>query len=242
MSRLRASFPALPIALSSYRYPTLHPQLPWQAFLEKCDLNMPQVYWLLAHNPAEQLNRSVNEFQALVPFRPIIPVGAAFYEHNWSPAPEEVVQFMQTAQVLNLSAANFWEWANCRRLLLPVWDAIKNYTWGTLPAQDIAQRLITALNSHNVNLVTNLYQSGAVHVTSARTIQGINALKGWYTALLSQILPNATFTLTSFSGEGSVRHLNWTAASSAGNVNNGNDTLGIVNDQIAYHYTYFTIT
>nr|MBI2905973.1 hypothetical protein [Chloroflexota bacterium] len=51
MSALRASLPNLPIALSSYRYPSYHTTLPWREFLEKCDLNMPQVYWEQAHNP-----------------------------------------------------------------------------------------------------------------------------------------------------------------------------------------------
>ena len=33
MSQLRSAYPALPIALSSYRYPSLHPQVPWEGIL-----------------------------------------------------------------------------------------------------------------------------------------------------------------------------------------------------------------
>ena len=46
MSRLRLALPNFPIALSSFRYPTYHPAFPWQAFLERVDINMPQVYWV----------------------------------------------------------------------------------------------------------------------------------------------------------------------------------------------------
>ncbi len=62
MTALRAGLGNLPIALSSYRFPSFHKDFPWQAFLEKCDLNMPQVYWEQAHNPDVQLQRSVTEF------------------------------------------------------------------------------------------------------------------------------------------------------------------------------------
>lgn len=93
MKRLRNAYPSLPIALCSYRYPTYHPQVPWSVFLEQCDYNMPQVYWEQAHNPADQLRRSVLEFQALSPFRPIIPVGSAYRRGSWAASPTEVLDF-----------------------------------------------------------------------------------------------------------------------------------------------------
>ena len=52
MTRIKAGMPSsTPIGLSSYRWPTYHPEFPWKEFLEKCDVNMPQVYWVKAHNP-----------------------------------------------------------------------------------------------------------------------------------------------------------------------------------------------
>ena len=45
MNRMRSALPDLPMALSSYRFPSYHAQLPWRVFLEKVDYNMPQVYW-----------------------------------------------------------------------------------------------------------------------------------------------------------------------------------------------------
>jgi len=56
------------------------------------------------------------------------------------------------------------------------------------------------------------------------------------------VLPNATFELTGYSGTGNSRHLTWTATSSAGQVTNGNDTFGLMNGKIGYHYTFFTVS
>lgn len=243
MDKLRDSLPSLPIALCSYRFPSYHPQIPWQIFLEKCDLNMPQVYWEFAHNPTEQLTRSVREFQAMTPYRPIIPIGAAYRRGSWSPTIDDVQQFLQTAQDLNLSAANFWEWSNTRRYLPDVWEAIKDYSWSTTPVPpEVTQLYIAALNTHDPDQVLNLYSPNALHVTGAQTIQGADAIHSWYQTVFNQLLPNATFTHTGFSGTGNSRHFTWTATSTAGNVNNGNDTFGLLSDKIIYHYTYFSVT
>lgn len=242
MTQLRTGLPGFPVALTSYRYPSYHPQFPWRAFLEKCDLNMPQVYWMQNHNPGEQLTRCVNEFQALVPFRPIIPVGAAFCEDNWSPTTSDVKEFLQTAQRLNLRAANFWEWSNCRSRLPDIWREIADYDWPVHTTPDICQQYISALNSHDPNKVVNLYYPSGVHVTALRTVQGTPAIHNWYTNFFSQTLPDATFLLTSFSGTGSSRYLTWTALSNAGRVQNGSDTLGLINGKIAYHYTFFSVS
>jgi hypothetical protein len=36
MEEVRSALPGLPVALSSFRYPSMHSQLPWKEFLEKC--------------------------------------------------------------------------------------------------------------------------------------------------------------------------------------------------------------
>lgn len=246
MSSLRAGLPSTPIALSSYRYPSYHPQLPWRQFLDGCDFNMPQVYWMQAHNAGDQLIRSVREFQGMTPYRPVIPTGAAFMEGGWKPTSAEVLEFLQTAQSLNLSAANFYIWDSCSSAatgLGDVWNTIRDYPWApaTLPS-DITIRYIDALNTHNPDTVVELYNPTAVHVTAARTIQGTTAIRAWYQSLFTQLLPNAKFTLTGYSGSGSSRHFTWTAAGTQGKVENGNDTLGLVNEKISYHYSFFTIT
>ncbi len=243
MTRLRASLPDVPIVLSSYRFPTYHPLLPWQAFLEKCDYNMPQVYWIAAHNPADQLVRCLREFEAITPFRPIIPTGAAFQEGGWQPTPAEVTEFLRAAQDLNLTAANLYEWYNCRTYLPDVWDAVSSFPWPQDPSTlDIVQRYIAALNSHDLLRILELYNPNAVHVTAERTIQGLDAIRNWYEVLFSQTLPVAFFTLLDFTGTLGSRQFTWTAQSSAGNVNNGSDAFGLVGGKITYHYTHFTVT
>lgn len=242
MDRLRTAYPDLPVALSSYRFPSYHPRIPWKEFLERCNYNMPQVYWVLAHNPSDQLINSVREFQGVIPYRPVIPTGSAYKSGSWQATPEDVVSFLKTAQELNLSAVNFWEWSNCRRYLPGVWNAIAQYNWAAGPApKDIVHRYIDALNSRNINQIINLYAPNAVHINASRTVQGIAAIRGWYETLLSQVVRNGVFSLTGFSGSGNSRHLTWTAKSETGNVRNGNDTLGLLDGKIGYHYTFFTV-
>lgn len=244
MTQLRSAMPSLEIALSSYRFPNYHPQLPWKEFLEGCTLNMPQVYWLKAHNPGEQLTRCVREFQAMTPSRPIVPTGAAFREWGWKPSAQEVLEFFKTARSLNMTGINFWEWYDARAGIMPhVWDVIRDYPWSR-PAsgKDFCETYIAALNGRDENRMVNLYTSTAVHITSARTTQGLDQLRNWYNLFFRQLLPNASFTLTGYAGMGNSRHLTWTATSSAGRVQNGSDTIGLLNDKINYQYSFFTVT
>ena len=101
---------------------------------------------------------------------------------------------------------------------------------------------IDSLNTGNVETVVSLYNPSAVHINAARTAAGIDALRAWYTTVFNQYLPGAKFKLTGFSGTGASRHFTWTATSSRGKVENGNDTLGLANNKIAYHYTFFTVS
>lgn len=244
MNYLKAGIPNTPTALSSYRYPSYHPQLPWDEFLSRVDYNMPQVYWMFATNPGEQLTRSVQEFAAMEYNPPIVPTGAAFREHGWQPTAEQDLEFLLAARSLNLSAANFWEWSSCR-LDLPtdVWATIAGFDWegAYISPTEIAVQYISALNSHDPVNVMKLYNDNAVHISSARTLQGKDKIFTWYFTLLKQLLPGGVFTLTGHSGTGNSRHLTWIAKSDKGDVMNGNDTLGMLNGKIIYHYTYFTI-
>jgi hypothetical protein len=242
-SRLGNNFP---IALSSYRFPSYHPELPWNEFLEKVDINMPQVYWINSSNPGSQLAQTLREFDSpkFTTHPPIIPTGAAFTEHNWTPDVSEVKEFLDTTRSFNLKAANFWEWHSARdEIPRTIWETIRSFNWesGSLLPQDISAEYINALNSRDPENVVKLYTPSAVHVSAARTISGTSAIRSWYTQLLNSILPNATFSLTGFSGTGSSRHFTWTAKSDRGEVLNGNDTLGLASEMIAYHFTFFTI-
>lgn len=127
MNTLRNSLPFYPIALSSYRYPSLHTELPWQEFISQSDFVMPQVYWIQAHDPAAQLTRCLSEYRAMTTL-PVIPTGAAFAESGWAPTTSEVLEFLNAAKNNNLSGANFWEWYAARQLP-NIWETIANYTW-----------------------------------------------------------------------------------------------------------------
>jgi len=244
MSTLRASLPSLPIALCSYRYPTYHPQLPWTEFLEKCDINMPQVYWEQAHNAGAQLERSVREFAALTPNRPVMPTGPAYGNGGWVPTASEVGQFLATAKTLNLSSANFFSWDYARAKLQDVWATMSAFSWenGTTTL-DIVDQWINAMNSHNAATVAALYTGIALHISRANTVQGSTGIQAYYTNLFTSVLPGATFQLTGIGGTGASRHFTWTATASNGKkVQNGSDSIGLINGKIAYHYTHFDVT
>jgi len=236
----------IPVALSSFRFPSLHP-IPWKEFLEKCDVNMPQVYWVGANNPGSQLLRTIREFENIPHFRPIIPTGAAYMEKGWAPTSNQILEFLDIAKSNNLGGVNFWEWRNCREVLKPkhqIWNEIANYDWpsdNNLP-KDITTKLIDALNSQDPDVVANLYSECAVHITSDRTITGTLKIRNWYSTLLQKHLPNGNFSLSNYSGSGNSRHFTWTAQSTAGRVIDGRDTLGLINDKIVHHYSRFSVS
>jgi hypothetical protein len=118
-----------PIGLSSFRYPLVHPTFPWREFLQICDFNMPQVYWMGATNAGAQLIRSVEQNRALPVQRPIIPTGAAFKEAGWAAQPREVLEFLDTAKGMGFSGVNFWEWGRTRRDLPANWDVVSGYDY-----------------------------------------------------------------------------------------------------------------
>ncbi len=142
MNKIKASSPNIPIGLCSYRFPTLHPELPWHNFLRHCNFHAPQVYWILAHNPGDQLGRSVRELQALANL-PVVPVGCAYYEptFKWQPTVAELNEFDHVAHALSLPGITWWEWGengHGAQYIAPFWDAIKAHDWGMppVPPQD----------------------------------------------------------------------------------------------------------
>ena len=149
-----------------------------------------------------------------------------------------MTEFFQTARKLNLEGANFWEWSKTRRYLPEVWTTIQNYSCLSEPVLDITQRWLLAMNSHDPNQMVSLNNPDAVYVTGEQPIKGIQAIWTMYANLF---IPNAFFTLKSFSGSANRRHFVWKANSSQGNIKQGNDTLGLFSGQIVYHYSYFEI-
>ncbi|MCW5876128.1 MAG: nuclear transport factor 2 family protein [Anaerolineales bacterium] len=244
MEELRAGLPTTPIALSTFRYPNMHRPFPYETFLEYSDFNMPQVYWVKSSNPAQQLLRTLREHQALRVWRPILPTGCAYPEGTWKPTPKQIIDFMDAAREYDMPGANYWEWYYARRDNSVLWDAVKNYPWKAPVVEhkpDIAIRYRDAINSNDPVKVAALYSPSGVHVNASHTRQGAEGILRWYNSLLREKLPEARLEITGQSHEGNIRTLTWTAQSSAGRVLDGKDSLGLQDDRIAYHYTYFTV-
>jgi hypothetical protein len=240
MSELRNALPDFPIALSSFRYPKYHNDLPWTDFLTKSDHNMPQVYWEQAHNPGEQLKRSLNEFKTAVsPFRPIIPTGAAYGANGWIPTVEDITEFINTVVTLGMSGVNFWSWDYCRRSLPVLWKTIAAYDWPTAPnpPKDIIEDLIDAINSRNITKILSLYLPDAVHINAQRTIQGQPALRDWYLMSFEDFLKDAVLEVTVKEKSETIRKFSWKASTTSSNLLSGNDSIGLSNGKILYHYS-----
>jgi len=259
MKVLRDNLPDLPIALASWKQPTLHGGFPWAQFRARIDLDLPQVYWIQAHNPVAQVNRSFQEFSAMQPPLPYVAAGPTFFEHNWRPTPQELTDFLTKCAALGLPAANFWAWDHlglrggepynpAHLNFTAEWDAVANFNWlGSQPAPapqppaDILTQYFAALNTRNPDTTAALYNANAGHVTAQATTIGQPGIRAVFAALFVR-LPNAVFTMTGSNSLGTIRTFTWTAASPGGSVTNGSDTLGLVNGRIQYHHTSYTIT
>lgn len=245
MLEVRRGIRNIPIGLSTYRYPHYHRPFPFEVFLEYSDINMPQVYWVKNYNPGEQLLKSLHEYQGLTPWRPFFPTGAAYGENGWRATPEQVHEFLEAVRDYDLPGANFWEWYYSRQNNNALWEPVQNFPWpgsgtGTF-VPDVSVRYLDALNSGDPVKVASLYKRRGIHVNADRTKQGPEAILSWYNELLRDTLPNARFAVTGSSTEDNLRTITWTAESSLGKVLDGKDSLGVKDDKIAYHYSYFTV-
>ncbi len=119
------------IALSTYRWPSFHPEFPFTQFMEKCDFGMPQVYWMQAHNPRSQLVRTLTEYKQFN--KPVFPTGACFREHGWQPTATDVSEFLQACKDLSLQGCNFWEWGTARLYVQDGWEVIRSTAWANTP-------------------------------------------------------------------------------------------------------------
>jgi hypothetical protein len=120
MQRLRAGS-SIPLALCSYRFPSLHVEFPWKAFFnwmneEKGDCHMPQVYWVgdrRNSGPSLQLERCVKELQALKKI-PVVPVGSLYGQNvnglDWKPTTNQIENFSDGARALACPGIGWWSW------------------------------------------------------------------------------------------------------------------------------------
>lgn len=239
MNILRSNLGSIPIALSSYRFPSYHPSFPFSNFLDRCDYNMPQVYWMKSHhNAGAQLMRCVNEFKKIRPFRPIIPTGPTFKEHGWVPRESEVIEFMEVAKKLNIPAVNFWEWGRCRRDLPHFWDLVKGYPYhGPSQATSLPSKYISAMNSHDPNQVLKFYHHNAVLIRTANAVRGTQDIRVWIRSLMEKYA-KGEFKLLIETHSKNIHNFRWQAEDLSGNQSEGRDTMGLKDDKIIYHYSF----
>jgi len=113
MNQLRGAGVTLrqPVGLSSYRFPTLHREFPFNQFVnhESSNLIAPQMYWVGNHNPAAQLDRCIAEYDEVDSgIRPLIPIGAAYGAGSWEPTVADFVEFMAAVNDYSLPGCGFW--------------------------------------------------------------------------------------------------------------------------------------
>ncbi|MEI8131494.1 MAG: nuclear transport factor 2 family protein [Leptolinea sp.] len=236
ISDLRGYLGSMPIAICSFRFPSYHMQFPWSDFLNRSDYNMPQVYWEQAHNAGPQLLRSFREFQRISPYRPYLATGPTYSNKGWEPTTADIHDFLTTAISLQIPAVNFFSWDYCRKYLSHLWNEIAAFPYPTSQPFGIVQKLFSALNAHNADMVALLYTENAVHITGERTIQGRAAIRAWYIDLFANRLPNVSFALTSITGSDPGRNFSWNAVSGV-TTRRGTDTIGLINGEISYHYS-----
>lgn len=131
MNTLRGAKPMLSVSLSSYRFPNLHNEFPWAEFLAQCDLHLPQVYWIGAHNPAGQLVQSVGQLKARRDL-PVVPVGAGFPFGDWEPTVADWLAFDEEAKALGCPGLSVWSLQHVRQLP-EVWQCFQGLDWGAEP-------------------------------------------------------------------------------------------------------------
>jgi hypothetical protein len=135
--RLRQAFPDLLIGLSTYRFPSYHRAFPFATFLNYCDVNLPQVYWMKANGTVpRQLSQTLKEYEAF-PKRPIIPTGAAFQEHGWVANADDQKIFIAEVQKHGLHGCNWWEYRHTFNLLPHLGEAIASVPFGPGPGEPI---------------------------------------------------------------------------------------------------------
>lgn len=112
-AEIKTKNPSLPIGISTYRFPTWHMAFPFEAFMRYVDWYEPQMYWIGANNPIQQLERAIVEWRALeqrigLAEKPIIPAGPVFKEYGWTPKDQEILDYVAACKKFGLLGTNFW--------------------------------------------------------------------------------------------------------------------------------------
>ena len=246
MNAVRSAL-SIPIALSSFRFPNYHSELPWSTFLEFCDLHMPQITWEQAHNPGAQLRESKRQCDALPNARPYIPAGVAYGTSGWAPTADETDDFLNSAKALGLPAVNFFYWDYCQNNLPEVWKQITEFVWpapapspvvdsASVPSRDtFLARFLATLNGRQPDQASALYHPAAIQVRADRILQGADAIQTGYAAFFNSLPIGTKFSISRTQLEDDLRKISW----NVGQVK-GETTLVTENDKIILEYTFIS--
>lgn len=133
----------VPTALCAYRFPKLHPDFPWDAFLPGSAYHMPQVYWGNYQNASvSELDTSYTQLKALKDM-PFVPVGRAYVGDGHSgERPKgtpvisgEISLFLTEARRLSMFGASFWalDFINYHPHGEMFCQAITDFDWTVIP-------------------------------------------------------------------------------------------------------------
>jgi len=152
IKELRQGLPDIPISLCSYRYPNVHPKLPYAPFLRRCDHINQQLYWVGSHNPVAQLDWSMKQYDDLMkgiglrdPL-PQTPVGSAYGTSTWRSTPADVQAFLKACMDRKLESASLWSMDWMRKNGLDLWSVMAGFDWPDPgnepePEPDLADRV-----------------------------------------------------------------------------------------------------
>jgi hypothetical protein len=149
----------VPVGFTSYRFPSYHREIAWSAF-KPCAFSSPQVYWIGANNPAEQLAKCLGEYHNLGLTMPMSPIGAAYPQGSWSPTVGQIKEFHKSVMDNNLSGWSFWEWAYAESNA-PLWGAISALGQVSVPGPVVdpkASKLIVEVKQLVQDVMTKVSQ------------------------------------------------------------------------------------
>jgi len=244
MATVRSAL-TIPIALSSYRFPNFHPELPWSTFLEFCDLHMPQVAWEGAHDAAAQLRESLRQCASLPNARPYLPTGAVYTTSGWSPTSEDISDFLNAAKTLGLQAVNFFAWDACRQTLPGLWTTISAFNWSVpapssieakllpVPMDGFLPQFLSAINSYQAAQISALYGANAIQVRSDQILSGSEAIQAGYADFFKKLPVGSFFTILQAQVLEDSHHFSWKAGPLCGET-----TLVLEGGKIILDYTF----
>jgi hypothetical protein len=128
MAQLKRRIKNRPLALNSYRFPKLHPELPWGTLRAGTHFDCPQVYYRNL-NPTKQLYASKAAFAAMSPKLPFIPAGDMYAEFGIKPAAAAVDEYLHACHVdPDIPATIMWSMDQMARVP-ELWAAYSKYLW-----------------------------------------------------------------------------------------------------------------